>query len=270
MLLEHSISTRAHIELSTLDEVNRTRREYREEISRPDGAPIPACNHKWPHIVLDTFNNHANERATGILSVVRKYKYIENSPSHTKAFALSQRGYVEHHRKGLTEFEPMPDLNITMMQYTMARKLTLFSMFREYKTLRQWDFAVRRRKFNDRKAIAEKRLLQARREHWACVQHVMSTCVQLALDVQEKELRAPPTGWVVEQLRDEFLRRREILQDALDSTRHRITNYLEKFFSSISEKASVDKMREIYKHNRKGNEKRASQIASVSVSPFAS
>jgi hypothetical protein len=60
-------------------------------------------------------------------------------------------------------------------------------------------------------------------------------------------------------------RRREILQDALDSTRHHITNYLEKFFSSVSEKASVDKMREIYKHNRQGNEKRASHIASVIV-----
>jgi hypothetical protein len=205
-LLEHTIATHAHTELSTLDEVNRTRREYKEEISRPDGTPIPAFNRKWPHIILDTINNHANERAIGILSVVRKYKYIENSPSHTKAFAISQRGYVEHNKKGLTEFEPMPDLNITMMQYTMAKKLTLFSMFREYKALRQWDFAVRRRKFNDRKAVAEKRLLQARREHWACVQHVMSACVQLTEDVQEKELRAPPTGWGVEQMRDEFLR----------------------------------------------------------------
>ena len=196
---------------------------------------------------------------------MRKYKYIENSPSHTKAFALSQRGYVEQHKKGLTEFEPMPELNVTMMQYAMAKKQPLFSMFREYKALRHWDFAVRRRKFNDRKAIAERKLLQARREHWACVQHVMSACVQLTLDVQEKELRAPPTGWSVEQLRDEILRRREILQDALDSTRQRITNYLERFFSSISEKVSVEKMREIYKQNRVGNEKKALQIASVRV-----
>jgi hypothetical protein len=66
-------------------------------------------------------------------------------------------------------------------------------------------------------------------------------------------------------LKNTLFRRREILQDALDSTRHHITNYLEKFFSSVSEKASVDKMREIYKHNRQGNEKRALQIASVRV-----
>jgi hypothetical protein len=91
----------------------------------------------------------------------------------------------------------------------------------------------------------------------------MSESVQLALDVQEKELRAPPTGWSVEQLKEDILRRREILQDALDSTRDRITNFLEKFFSSISETVSVDKLRAVYKHNRQGNIKKAEHIASV-------
>ncbi len=249
-------------DLWALDEVNRTRREYKAEIEQPDGTPIPTRNRKQPHIVLNTFNPDENERVMSILSVVRKYEYIAQSPSHSKAFSLSQRGYVEQHRKGLTEFETLPNLALTMTQYSMAMKLPIFSRFREYKVLRHWDFAVRRRKFNERLNVAENIFLQARREHWACVQTVVAECVQLTQDVLEKDLRAPPTGWPVEHLKSEILRRREILQDALDTTRTRITDYLEEFFSSISKTANVEKLRAIYKHNRKGNTKKATMIAS--------
>ena len=46
---------------------------------------------KWPHIVLDASNDEAKQRAMGILSVVRKHAFMTNSPSHSKAFSLSQR-----------------------------------------------------------------------------------------------------------------------------------------------------------------------------------
>ena len=263
-------SSRNSADVSSLDDVNQTRADYKAEISQPDGTPVPAYNRKWPHIVLDTINDEeANERTMSILSVVRKYAYIAKSPAHTKAFSLSQRGYVESHAKGLTEFEPLLSLNVTMTQYAMALKQPIFAHFRTYKALRLWDFAVRRRKFQDRKNLANKIMMQARREHWACVQYVKSECVQLTLDVQEKNLRPSPAGWNVEQLKEDILRRREILQDALDATRTRITEFLEKFFSTISETVSVDKLRSIYKHNRQGRNKKASQIASEDMTLLA-
>jgi hypothetical protein len=265
-----SQSTMSAYDASALDEVNRTRREYRAEISCPDGTPVPAYNRKWPHIVLGAKNNEqGNERAMSILSVVRKYDYISQSPGHTKAFSISQRGFVELHKKGLTEFEPLHDLNETMTKYAMATKLPLFAKFKLYKSFHHWDNALRHRKFKVRRMRAEQLLLQARREHWACVQHVMSECVQLTIDVQEGELRPSQTGWNIEQVKDEILRRREVLQEALETSRDRISAFLEKFFSSISNRVSVEKLREVYKHNRQRNTKQAALVASEDMTLLA-
>ena len=205
----------------------------------------------------------------GLLSVVRKHDYIQRSPAHSRAFVLSARGVVELHTKGLADFEPLGELNETMTKYSMATKLPLFAKFREYKTFRRWDFALRRRKFKERQRVAEKQMLQARHEHWACLQYAMSECVQLTEDVQEMALRASTTGWTLEQIKGEIERRRVILQDALENTRSKISLFVEKFCSGVSDRISIGKVRDIFKANRRHDPQKAIQIATDDMNLLA-
>ena len=49
--------------------------------------------------------------------------------------------------------------------------------------LRRWDRAVRARKFAERVRHAERTMLQANKEHWACVARVHTECVRLTEEV---------------------------------------------------------------------------------------
>lgn len=225
---------------------------------QPDGStPIPATNRKLPHIVVE---NDAS-RALSVLSVIRQHDYIQSSPAHTKSFTLSQRGYVEYNKKGLSEFCSLKELGRNLHQYSLAHKHAVFGKFREYKTFRRWDYVVRRRKFRSKKAIMEKLMLQSNRENWAVVQQVVVECVALQKEVAEEDLKPISTGITLEQLSAEIQRRREILQEALEGARQRISDMLTAYFSTVSGKNKVERLRDIFMHNRRGEIEKAEDLA---------
>ena len=78
-------------------------RLYEIECFQTTGTPIPAGHRVLPHVMVEK----SHPRAYATLSVLRKHDFVTRSPAHTRALTISQRGYVEMHAKGLTEFRDL-------------------------------------------------------------------------------------------------------------------------------------------------------------------
>ncbi|EKX51059.1 hypothetical protein GUITHDRAFT_102984 [Guillardia theta CCMP2712] len=212
-----------------------------------------------PYIVVDPI---ANKKADRILRAIRHHDYIVQSPQHSKAYAISERGYVEKHDRGLAEFESLSDLGFNMTLYSLACKLPLFRHFKEYKAFRWWDRALRKRKFRDRMRRIEKLFLQSRREYLACMQLVNDECVKLSFSLLDEGPLVPHAGLSLESLTEEVGQRRETVEEAVENLRLKLSDYLESFFTSISSQFAISKLREVYKRNRRGDIEEAISIAS--------
>jgi hypothetical protein len=131
--------------------------------------------------------------------------------------------------------------------------------------LRRWDRAVRARKFAERVRHAERTMLQANKEHWACVARVHTECVRLTEEVGEEKLQVLSTGVPLESITADIQRRRDALKDALDVARERIGECMERFFVSVSSAVQVTRLREVFRLNRQGKHKQAAALAGADM-----
>ena len=131
--------------------------------------------------------------------------------------------------------------------------------------LRRWDRAVRARKFAERVRHAERTMLQANKEHWACVARVHTECVRLTEEVGEEKLQVLSTGVPLESITADIQRRRDALKDALDVARERIGECMERFFASVSSAVQVTRLREVFRLNRQGKHKQAVALAGADM-----
>ena len=206
----------------------------RDSIRR--GSFVPATFKKLPHLIFKTGDD---EKVIMALASLQDHGYISQSPSHSKALTLSRRGYVEFHKEGLTELTDVATLEMHLQKFSMVSKHIIIQKFREFKYLRRWDRALRKRKFDDRRKSLENLLIQANIHYWGCVQQVMAECVQLQTDVHQPPWDVPAFGLTLDTLSHELQRRCDCLVDALEATRIRISKLLSQFFDSISSELKV-------------------------------
>lgn len=231
---------------------------YESECFQNNGAAIPARHRVLPHVMVDKIH----QRAFSTLAVFRKHDFVTQSPAHTRAMTISQRGYVESHKSGLTEFHSLEDLSHDLTSFTLMKKLAMIKNFREYKIFRNWELLVRQRKFKLKVHRLEGLMLLSHKGVWACVLNVQVECVALLSGLKAKDLRPPSTGFTTDALAEELRRRQEILQESLENTRQSITEKMDKYFSAVSQEVSVERLRKVFKHNRDYDPKAAEAKAS--------
>ena len=223
---------------------------------------VPATFKKLPHLMTKIGDD---ERVIAALSSIQGHGYISKSPVHCKALTLSRRGYVECHNGGLTEIMDVKTLEVHMQKFGMLSKHTIVQRFREFKYLRKWDHALRRRKFNDRRKAIQSLLIQSKRDHWECARKVMVECVQLQDEVRQPPWTVPAVGLTLEGVSLELQRRCDIIVDALEASRSRISEIISAFFTSISSAIQVSRLKKIYRLNRMHRPQEAFTLASKDV-----
>lgn len=220
--------------------------QYHRECFQDDGSSIPARHRTLPHVMVEP----SHQRALTTLSVIRKHQFITRSPAHTRAMTISQRGYVEVHAHGLTQFHTLDDLSTDLTNYSLMTRLAMIKNFREYKVFRNWELCVRHRKFKDRCRKLEGLMLMRNRSSWACAMDVNKECQILMKEIKEKDLKPPSQGFALETLVKEIQRRKEILIESLDVSRKRIMYIMDTYFAAVSGEINVERLRKVFKKNR--------------------
>ena len=223
---------------------------------------IPATFKKLPHLMTKTDDD---EKVILTLSVLQDHGYISTSPDHCKALTLSRRGYVECHKGGLTELTDVSTLEVHMQKFNMLRKHTIIHRFTEFKYLRRWDHALRRRKFHERQKSLQCLMIQSKQEYWKCVQKVMTECVRVEDDLRHPVWTVPPFGLTLESISHELERRCDAITDALEASRSKISEILSEFFESVTSEVKVSRLKKIYQLNRMHNPAAASRLASKDI-----
>ena len=215
--------------------------QYHRECFQHDGTSIPARHRMLPHVMVDP----SHQKAMTTLSVLRKHQFITRSPAHTRAMTISQRGYVEVHKHGLTQFHSLEDLSEDLTSFTLMTRLAIIKNFREYKVFRNWELCVRHRKFKERCLRLERIMLMQNRSAWACAMDVNKECHALMSEVKEQEIHPPSQGLSVEMLVKELQRRKEILIVSLDMARKRIMYIMDTYFAAVSGEMNVERLRQV-------------------------